>query len=738
MARQTVAVSILADASGVNKGTAQAEGRLKSFAGKAGKLVAFGAAAVATGSAILIGSSVKAASDAQQSLGATESVFGKYADKVVAKSNQAANAVGLSANEYRELNNVTGAMLKSSGTPLSKIAGLTDKLTGRAADLAATFGGSTADAVSAVSSLLRGEADPIERYGVSIKQSDVNARLAADGLGELTGEAKKQAEAQARLTLLYEQSASAQGQFARENNTLAGQQQRASAGFENLKTTIGTAFLPTLTSATGVLNTSLLPAMQNLAEKYAPLLAARLDTLVQKIGPLVDGGFAQFGDTLRNLGKGDSGASLSSIGDSLSRLAPLIKDAAAGLPSFTDVLSVGSTVLKFAADNTDLLAKALPFLVAGYVAVKVAGVAANAVQVLSLPTKIAEVVVNRQLVASNRALIASRTGNTVATAAGTTVENVGIVTRARSLVGMVAQRAAMIAGAAATGLLTVAQGALNIVLTANPIGLLVVGIAALVAGLIIAYKKSDTFRGIVKGAFGAVAAAGRAVAGVVTGAIGKMSGVIGVAGRLIKVYLLPITVGFRLISAGARTMATLVPRLIGRVTGAVSGIGGRVIAAVSGFGGLLYGAGSRLIGGLISGITSKISAVTGAIGNVASKVRGFFPGSPIKEGPLTGWNNGGAGKRLIDQGLIAGIRARTNRVRTIIGATSSAVADGLRTAPISAARLTSSAVAGARGTITNIYNVVVRLDNNMTEAQMGAAIHRAVAAAKREGLVPVV
>ena len=50
------------------------------------------------------------------------------------------------------------------------------------------------------------------------------------------------------------------------------------------------------------------------------------------------------------------------------------------------------------------------------------------------------------------------------------------------------------------------QGVLNIVLAANPIGLVVLAIAALVAGLIWAYKNSETFRKIVDAAFRIVAA----------------------------------------------------------------------------------------------------------------------------------------------------------------------------------------------------------------------------------------
>ena len=53
------------------------------------------------------------------------------------------------------------------------------------------------------------------------------------------------------------------------------------------------------------------------------------------------------------------------------------------------------------------------------------------------------------------------------------------------------------------------QWALNAAMTANPIGLVIAAIAALVVGLVIAYKKSETFRNIVQGALRAVAAAGK-------------------------------------------------------------------------------------------------------------------------------------------------------------------------------------------------------------------------------------
>lgn len=50
-----------------------------------------------------------------------------------------------------------------------------------------------------------------------------------------------------------------------------------------------------------------------------------------------------------------------------------------------------------------------------------------------------------------------------------------------------------------TNIVTAAQWAYNVALTANPIGLVVVAIAALVAGLVVAWNRSETFRAVVIG-----------------------------------------------------------------------------------------------------------------------------------------------------------------------------------------------------------------------------------------------
>lgn len=248
-----LSVRIVADAKGAKKGldeTADAASKLEDGLARAAAPAGIAVAAIgAIGSA-----AASSASELQQSQGAVESVFQDQAAAIIDASQRSAESVGLASSEYQNLSVVLGSQLKNMGTPMDEIAGKTDSLITLGADLAATFGGTTADAVSAVSSLLRGERDPIERYGVSIKQADINARLAAEGLDGLTGEAAKAAESQVTLALLSEQTAAAQGQFARETDSAAGSQQVANAKWEDARAALGERLLPIVTAMSGAMS----------------------------------------------------------------------------------------------------------------------------------------------------------------------------------------------------------------------------------------------------------------------------------------------------------------------------------------------------------------------------------------------------------------------------------------------------------------------------------------------------
>lgn len=234
--------------------SAKSKGMESALTGSSAALkgVAVGAAAVAgTALVAFMRDTVRAAGDLEQSVGGVDAVFGSAARQVHDFGTSAADSVGLSRNAFNELATVTGALLKNSG--IKDFADQTLVLTRRAADVSATFGGTAKDAVEAFNSALKGEYNPIEKYGVKLNETAINAALAAKGLDRLKGAALEQAKAQERINLIMSQTADHAGRFASEANTLQGQQQRLTAAWEDAKAELGQSLLPVLTAVTGAM-----------------------------------------------------------------------------------------------------------------------------------------------------------------------------------------------------------------------------------------------------------------------------------------------------------------------------------------------------------------------------------------------------------------------------------------------------------------------------------------------------
>ena len=249
MSRTAVlAVRIVTETKEANKGIDETASRLDKFERGLDKAALPAAAA---GAAVLAFAKKTGdmASIAQQNAGAVDSVFKGNAASVNAFAATAADKLGLSGSAYQQMASVIGSQLKNMGVPMDQVADSTNGLIEKGADLAAMFGGSTSDAVDALSSLLRGERDPIERYGVSINDAAIQAKKAELGLAGLSGEADKNATLTATMALLQKQTADATGQFAREADSAAGAQERANAKIQDAGAKLGAVFLPAMAAA---------------------------------------------------------------------------------------------------------------------------------------------------------------------------------------------------------------------------------------------------------------------------------------------------------------------------------------------------------------------------------------------------------------------------------------------------------------------------------------------------------
>jgi hypothetical protein len=248
-----LAIKVVSDTTQAAAGlddTSRSTGR---FAGAMQKAVvpalAVGAAVVAIGKKAL-----DSASNLQQSEGAVEAVFGKSADAVKAYAADADTALGLSASSYNQYAALVGTALQNAGFSAREAVEESNRVMERGADLSALYGGTTAEAVEAINAAVsRSEFDPLEKYGVSLNMTAVNAELAAKGQDKLTGAALDTAKKAIILEQIYDKSGKAAGQFSREADSAAGSAQIASAQWENASAALGQALLPAAAAVAGKL-----------------------------------------------------------------------------------------------------------------------------------------------------------------------------------------------------------------------------------------------------------------------------------------------------------------------------------------------------------------------------------------------------------------------------------------------------------------------------------------------------
>lgn len=229
-------------------------------------------AAVAGGAAIgaivqQLNEAVTAASNLEQSIGGVEAIFGRAADEVLAFGQNAAQVVGLSTSAANALAVQLGGQLQSYGFAADEAATQTARLITLGADLAATVGGPVAQAVEAVGSLLRGETNPIEQYGVSMNVAAIEAHALEQGIIGAGEQLTIQTKALAALDLLFRQTTGAQGQFARESETTAGQLERMRAEFANVQAEVGEALVPAFKAGVSVIR-DLLPLLVDLGPAF--------------------------------------------------------------------------------------------------------------------------------------------------------------------------------------------------------------------------------------------------------------------------------------------------------------------------------------------------------------------------------------------------------------------------------------------------------------------------------------
>lgn len=238
----------------------------------------------------------KASVDAFADLGETVSkatvIFGDSVDQIIAYGDNASQALGQSKQAAIAAASDFAIFGTAAGLTGSELATFSTNLTSLASDLASFSNTTPEDAVLALGAALRGESEPIRRYGVLLNDASLKARALEIGIYDGNGALTSQQKVLAANAEIFAQTTLAQGDFERTSSSLANQQKILAAEFKDLQVTIGQALAPAFGQLVSIAGGAL-DAFSALPSSVQSFIA---------VGAIGVAGFAAMSNAIQNLG----------------------------------------------------------------------------------------------------------------------------------------------------------------------------------------------------------------------------------------------------------------------------------------------------------------------------------------------------------------------------------------------------------------------------------------------------
>lgn len=146
------------------------------------KKAAIPAAAALAGITAAAIPAVNAASDLNETISKTNVIFGEAASEVQAFADSAATSLGQTRQQALDAAATFGTFGKAAGLTGQDLASFSTDFTSLASDLASFNNTSPEEAVQALGAALRGESEPLRRYGVLLSADAIAAEALAMGL----------------------------------------------------------------------------------------------------------------------------------------------------------------------------------------------------------------------------------------------------------------------------------------------------------------------------------------------------------------------------------------------------------------------------------------------------------------------------------------------------------------------------------------------------------------------------
>ena len=273
---RTLKLSILADVDELKKSLNVGSKDVDGFAGKIGDFskkaaLAFAAVAAAAGAmALKIGvDAVKAASDLSETVSKVGVLFGDTAKDIEKFADGAATSLGQTKQQALDAAATFATFGKSAGLSGKDLSKFSTDFVKLSSDLASFNNTTPEQAINAIGSALRGEAEPLRAYGVLLDDASLKQSALSLGIIKTTKEAlTPQQKVLAAQALIYEQTGAAQGDFERTSDGLANKTRILTAQLENAKVTIGEALLPIVLELANFFSEKVIPIVQQVSDAF--------------------------------------------------------------------------------------------------------------------------------------------------------------------------------------------------------------------------------------------------------------------------------------------------------------------------------------------------------------------------------------------------------------------------------------------------------------------------------------
>ncbi len=209
---------------------------------------------------------IELASDLTEVQNVVDVTFGDSSGTINNWAKQAATSFGMSELAAKQYTGTLGAMLKSQGITSDSVVQLSTDLVGLAGDMASFYNLDIETAFEKIRSGMSGETEPLKQLGINMSVANMEAYALAEGIEKPWKKMSQQEQTMLRYNYLLEQTADAQGDFARTSDSYANQQRIMKLTLQDLSAELGEKLLPVALEFTQMITESAPNIMDNIVD----------------------------------------------------------------------------------------------------------------------------------------------------------------------------------------------------------------------------------------------------------------------------------------------------------------------------------------------------------------------------------------------------------------------------------------------------------------------------------------